>query len=188
MSLKWNGENLICHISIFVSIHFQFIQVWFEIWFYIFSLYHSGHWQWCITHSFYLWTFVCEIFNLNIKSGLLRGFDIKGELLDGLGEDPQKSQGIIINYFTSFTYVYTLHLWMDKFLSCWVNPINVARNIFQKLNTWAFIINLIVNAPVFNVLFFHSNTQLLFSAWVSWGFLIYLSCKCPSTWSLFRFK
>ena len=64
LSQKLNGQNLICHISIFVSIHFPFVEISFEISCYILSLYHSGPWQWCLTHGFHWGTFVCKIFCL----------------------------------------------------------------------------------------------------------------------------
>ena len=30
---------------------------------FVLSLLHSGHWQWCITHSFHLGTFVCKMYS-----------------------------------------------------------------------------------------------------------------------------
>ena len=80
---------------------------------YIFSLFHSGSWQWCVTHCFYLGAIVCEIF-----------------CLKEFGRRPWKSSKasyylelllyLYLCLHSSALYMSTLH-WLDKFFACLVN-------------------------------------------------------------------
>ena len=98
--------------------YFYFRKYWIPIcWncnliFYTFSLFHSGSWQWCITHNFYLGTFVHEIF-----------------CLKDIGRRPWKSSKASY-YLELLLYLYCLHSsalymstlhWLDKFFACLVN-------------------------------------------------------------------
>ena len=115
--------------------YFYFRKYWIPIClncnliFYTFSLFHSGRWQWCITHNFYLGTFVHEIF-----------------CLKEFGRRPWKSSKASY-YLELLLYLYCLHssaLYMSSLIGqllCLlsqqsivnnVNQINVEINVFVQ--------------------------------------------------------
>ena len=104
----WEEKWIVLDMPYFYFRKYSFPKCWSfncNFMLYIFSLFHPGPWQWCITHSFHLGAIICKISWLKRVwyFGTFEGF--WGELLEVLGEGLQKVPKHHLSRFINYYYI-----------------------------------------------------------------------------------